>query len=50
MGCMTGIRFPTGAWTSSLRQIGFRPHQASYPIGIGVFSPEIKRSEREAKY
>jgi hypothetical protein len=48
---MTGVRFPVGAGIISLRhrvQTGSEAHPASYPVGIGVFSPGIKRSGREA--
>jgi len=50
---MTGVRFPAGAKISFIRnrvQTGHGAHPASFPVGIGVFSPEVKRPRREVDH
>jgi hypothetical protein len=50
-GLKTGVRFAAGDENFSLRHCvltGSGAHPASYPMGTGVFSPEVKRPGREA--
>jgi hypothetical protein len=53
MGRMAGVRFPAEATDCSLLhsiQTGSRAHPASYPMGVGNFSPGVKRPDRDTNH
>jgi hypothetical protein len=50
MGRTTGVRFPARPETFSLHQIGSGAHPASYPVGTGDNSLELKLPEHEARH